>query len=146
MRQALEWNEAYSVGHTELDREHRALIDRINDICAQQPADATQLRRSLVQSLLQFAEHHFAHEDEVLHRFAETDPKISKDAKAISGAVIREHIASHAVASAELNAIGERIVNAASDDIQRHYEALKIWFINHAIRHDARLKAVFQAM
>lgn len=146
MAPALEWNNAYSVGNLALDTEHRELICRINDICAQRAEDHPRVRHSLFQTLLQFVERHFAHEDGILRKVAQASAGTSEDAKTISRATIREHIASHALSLANLKVIGERITNATSDELQPQYDALKIWFINHAVKHDAHLKAMFQAM
>lgn len=143
---ALEWNNAYSVGNSVLDAEHRELISRINEICARRAADNSEVRHSLFQTLLKFVKHHFAHEDGILRKVAQADAGTSEDAKTISRATIREHIASHALSLANLNIIGERITNATPDERQRQYDALKIWFIDHAVKHDAHLKAMFQAM
>jgi hypothetical protein len=59
--------------------------------------------------------------------------------KAMAEAAFDEHMAEHGTLLAQLDAI-----SSAPDDAL--CEAIKSWFILHAIKHDSRLKAIFQAM
>jgi hemerythrin-like metal-binding protein len=143
MSRELEWTAAFSVGHLVLDAEHMGLIARINEVCANR---TTGGRRSLVEGLIQDVRHHFEHEDEILQKVVEGDSRISSDAKAMSQSAILEHIAEHARALIQLEALTAKFAAADIDDLPQHYDALKSWFIDHAVKHDAHLKAVFQAM
>jgi hemerythrin-like metal-binding protein len=143
MAHQLEWKDAFSVGHTVLDMEHRGLLASINEICTGKPVENIEHR---VQSLMLLVKNHFDHEDATLREIIERGPEIPAGARAVSREAIWEHIRGHEIALARLTAIGQAIVNTGVDDLPRHCENLKRWFINHAVKHDAHLKSVFQAL
>ena len=43
----IEWNDSFSVGHSALDRDHRALIQILDDLCTALSAPEEQRRRSV---------------------------------------------------------------------------------------------------
>lgn len=135
----LEWRDAFSVGHPGLDMEHRNLVARINEICSGEALDNIEHR---IQSLMLFVKDHFDHENAALRKIIDSGPEIPASAKAVSAEVILEHIHEHEISLAKLRAIGQAIVDAGVNE--RHREALKSWFIDHATRHDAHLKSLFQ--
>jgi hemerythrin-like metal-binding protein len=143
MAHQLEWKDAFSVGHAVLDMEHRGLIARINEICTGEPIENIEHR---VQSLTLFVKDHFDHENAALRKIIEGGPEISAGAKAVSADALLEHIHEHEIALARLTAIGQAIVDAGVDELPRHREDLKRWFIDHAVKHDSHLKSVFQAL
>ena len=142
MAYQLEWRDAFSVGHSDLDTEHQSLIARINDICSVQPVENIEDR---LQALTLFVKDHFDHENAVLRKIIDGGPEIPASAKAVSADAILDHIYGHEIALARLRAIEQAIVESGGDERPRHCEALQRWFIDHAIKHDAHLKSVFQA-
>ena len=66
--------------------------------------------------------------------------------KAMSNAVINEHIAEHAQALLKLGSIIHTFKAETDTAEPRLSFDLRDWFIEHAIKRDAHLKAVFQAM
>lgn len=141
MARQLEWKDAFSVGHAELDTEHRGLVARINEICSGEPVENIAQR---IHSLTLFVKDHFDHENAALRKIIAGGPEIPVRAKAASADAIMEHIHDHGIALAQLKAIGQAVVDAGIDELPRHCQALQIWFIDHAIKHDALLKSVFQ--
>jgi hemerythrin-like metal-binding protein len=137
----LEWRDAFSVGHSGLDMEHRDLIARINEICSGEAIENIEHR---IQSLVLFVKDHFEHESAALRKIIDGSLEITASAKTVSADAILDHIHDHEISLAKLRAIGQAIVDAGVNE--RNREALKLWFIDHAIRHDAHLKSVFQAL
>ncbi len=68
---SVEWSESFVVGHSLIDREHRALVDLINEtrpIVANQPDD-----RAVVDTLMNILAHteaHFEHEEQIMSNFS----------------------------------------------------------------------------
>jgi hemerythrin-like metal-binding protein len=147
----LAWGEIFAVGHEGLDAEHRHLIAAINEIHSAQCAKQTFTQLEPRFSALKLAaEAHFKHENSVMRKI-NTDTITSPEKrtarlKAMSNAVINEHIAEHAQALLKLGSIIHTF-KARIDTAEPNLSFdLRDWFIEHAIKRDAHLKAVFQAM
>ena len=67
MSHPLTWTEHFAVGHETIDRQHRAIVDGINEIdeAIRAGADAERLA-PLVQRLRLSTEEHFRHENAIL--------------------------------------------------------------------------------
>jgi hemerythrin-like metal-binding protein len=145
MNRRLEWNDAFAIGHTLLDAQHRDLIRLINRLCAalDTKADMTAKHPDL-RALLHAAKEHFEHEIAVLK--AIVAGPAPAHAKAIGTSAMGAHASAHDRALDELRAIVARIEHALADDLPHHADELITWFVVHAIKYDANLKAVFQAM
>jgi hemerythrin len=143
----LQWSEEFAVGHAELDAEHRRLLDLINDFEAAVHAKASPERRAdLLKALREAADRHMRQEDVILWEIrsgsyaplqgrSRTPPFL----KAMAEAAFDGHMAEHATLLGQFDAIC-----AAPDDAL--CEAVKSWFVVHATKYDAHLKAIFQAM
>lgn len=147
----LVWREVFAVGHAGLDAEHRHLVESVNEIYAAECAAQTpgQLTR-LLEALRFSVERHFKHENLIMRemsRDADPSPESKIDQlKAMTDAVIDEHVAEHAHELFKLDEI-IRAVPVGSDSTELGVShKLKSWFVDHAIKYDAHLKAVFQAM
>ncbi|HLJ20453.1 MAG TPA: hemerythrin family protein [Stellaceae bacterium] len=143
----LQWGENFTVGHAEIDAQHRRLVDLINDIeVATHAPESPERRVELLKTLREAAAEHMRQENVILWeiRSGSYAPLKGKGGtpyflKAMAESAFDEHMAEHATLLAELDAISR-----APDDAL--CEAIKSWFILHAIKHDSRLKAIFQAM
>jgi hemerythrin len=145
MARRREWSDAFAIGHTVLDARHRDLIRRINRLCAALDTKADMAPKHLeLRSLLRAAKEHFDHEIAVLKDVVTRPAPVH--AKVIGASAMGEHESAHDRALDELRAIVAWIERALADDLPRHAEELISWFVIHAIKHDANLKSVFQAM
>jgi hemerythrin len=144
-RPFLQWIDGYAVGHEGLDREHRRLVDVINEIHAAELAGNTGEAGRLLGILRGVTAEHLGHENAIMHevesRAAQAAGGRQAFLEAMSAAVIDEHIVDHARSLQQIDTIirgfhaGERVS-----------DALRGWFVEHAVKYDAHLKAVFQAM
>lgn len=145
--QPLSWNESFAVGYEELDRQHRRLIDAINDVDSvlRQEKGPDELARVL-GALRECAVGHIRRENALLWeiksgRFESLHVGLPPPhfLKAMAESAFDEHMAAHDDLLARLDAIigGPR---------EALYDSLKSWFVDHAIKHDLPLKALFQAV
>lgn len=154
MGEPLAWNDAFAVGHEGLDAEHRGLIDAINTLCA---ACDTQRDLQEIESLLSTVklsvEAHIQSESAILWEIssgastaASKRPRTPTLVKALTAARLDDHFAEHDRTLAHIEAIVSA-GRAAPDQVGVALcGALKAWFIDHAIKYDAHLKTIFQAM
>jgi hemerythrin len=143
----LPWMESFRVGHDELDEEHRQLVEVINEIEAavrgrQEPERIAELLNSLRQSAVE----HIRRESALLAQIrAGTYQPFRSWAhtpnflRVMANAALDEHIAQH-------ETVLERLDAVIRGSLEELVEALKSWFLDHAIKQDSHLKAIFQAM
>lgn len=140
----LAWSDSFSVGHTALDEEHRSIIAIINSIGADE-SNEDGLRQRL-ECLLVTTSKHFEHEKLLMQAILSALDVESLVIESMSRQVADEHLREHELS---LDLLG-RMATEASVDQPRNpselYEYLVHWFVQHAVKHDAELKAVFQAL
>ena len=145
--QPLSWNESFAVGCEELDAQHRSLVEAINEVEAavKQGMGPQELARVL-SALRERAAGHFRGENAVLWelksgRFEPLRGRLPPPhlLKALAESAFDEHMAVHEELLARLDAI----IGGPRDAL---YDSLKSWFVDHAIKHDLPLKAIFQAV
>lgn len=147
MSPIVEWNDAFSVAHPALDAEHREIMLAIGRV-AEAGNDHTRLR-SLLCDVKQKTAAHFAHENAMLHEIAAATLSARQRGKfiaAMSQALIDEHVAEHDVALASLEFMIRRTLADNSAKAPALGETLTHWFVNHAVKHDAHLKTLFQTI
>ena len=145
------WTEEFAVGHESLDLAHHCLIDRINEVhsaeCAKQ---SPSQMRPLLGALNRMAADHFQHENSVLNRinFGPLPSGADERAflKAVVGAAIVEHTASHKRSLHQLNTIIRDFYAGLGSVEQDLSLDLKAWFIDHAVKYDAHLREVFKTL
>jgi hemerythrin len=147
MALSLPWSENFTVGHAVLDGQHQSLVGAINEIC-----DAVQSKRNprrlgkLLTVLRATTAEHIREENAVLweiksgtYEALPGKPDASRLSEAMAVPTFDEHIAEHERLLAHFDAItGGRVDTLC--------EALMAWFLDHAIKHDSRLRTIFQAM
>ena len=146
MSQALIWQDHFSVGHTGLDNEHRSMIDAINAICEGERTDkgGSDLG-SRYESLRALSSSHFEHEELVLNTiqsYARTEPSFPGSIEGMSEAMFGEHFQDHGQA---IDVLGS-LISRSRENGAPLCEDLTSWFVSHAVKYDAHLKAVFQGM
>ena len=149
MKRGLPWRDSYSVGHIALDEEHQILLQTINSICNFGQAEEQTALTPLLEDLVTATIRHFEHEDRLLRKIVAltVTEKFSPDAlRHMSERVLVEHIGDHAKTLEELGSLVQLYRSEhhmTKDDL---CDALENWFIGHAVRSDAHLKSVFQAI
>jgi hemerythrin len=143
---SLGWT-SFCVGHTDLDVEHRQLVEAINDIeAAVRGREDPQHVAELLTALRLAAVRHIERENALLWQIgAGTYEPLRGRAqtphflRAMAGAALDKHIAEHDTFLDRL----DDVISGSPDTVG---EALKTWFLDHAIKQDSHLKAIFQAM
>jgi hemerythrin len=146
MDDALPWSDRFAVGHKTIDRQHRLLVDQINEI-----AEAVHLNdhgrlSTLFGSLRALAVEHFRDENALLWQI-KTGTLKRRSSKALprpihgllSDSQFEAHTADHVSLLARIEQIAEASVSSVVD-------LLKAWFVDHAVAHDAHLKSIFEAI
>ena len=147
MARPIPWSENFAVGHVELDRQHRRLIELINAIdAAAQSEQFPERLAGLLQLLRVATEEHIRQENALLWEirsgtYAPLQGRVRTlhFLKAIAGSAFDEHMAEHAMLLARFDSIVGGPLEALCD-------GLKVWFVDHAIKHDSYLKVIFQAI
>lgn len=147
MARPIPWSENFAVGHTELDRQHRRLIELINEIDAAAHSNHFLERLPGLLQLLRVAmDEHIRQENALLReiRFGTYKPLQGRTRtlhflKAVAGSAFDEHMAEHGTLLARFDTIVSGPVDALCD-------GLKVWFVDHAIKYDSYLKVIFQAI
>jgi len=68
----LEWSEALSVGFEEIDRDHRKLIDMLNDLDDAVASDrATDVVDRILDDLISYTAWHFRHEERLMQSYGD---------------------------------------------------------------------------
>ncbi|HLJ19360.1 MAG TPA: hemerythrin domain-containing protein [Stellaceae bacterium] len=146
MIRPLPWNVGFAIGHPEIDAQHRHLVVLINDIIAAVERNALETLPERLNALATAAAGHFRAELAVMRELGHslhhgmTEPrKTPRLLKALAEVAVDEHEAEHAALLNRLD--GFRALPPHS-----LCERLREWFVDHAIKRDARLRAVFQAI
>ncbi len=155
MGSPLAWSETFAIGHPALDADHRRLIDAINEICLAARGKAENRRLAPLLAAFRLASvEHFTRENEVLQSLGKVprqdgrpdSPLLQGHLKTMSGTALDEHIAEHAASLATLDGIVRAPRAGAAPARPSLCVDLKGWFLDHAIKYDAHLKAIFQSM
>jgi hemerythrin len=155
------WSEALAVGHESLDAEHRSLVEALNGINAGLRAGQTSDQiRPLLDALKSLAEDHARHEDWILRRLnaGPLPSVVDRQAflRALVGVDIAAHTTGHVHWLAKLNRIIQGFDHPGLDHPGVGHQCgsagrplssdLNAWFLDHVDKHEAPLRAVFQAL
>lgn len=153
MYSILPWNDSFAIGHRLLDDEHRRLIELINELCAGLSAAWTSRQLDpILAALSRKAEEHIGSENAILRdiKAAAEGPRVKTlfkpgYVKAVQDAEVDKHIVEHV-------AMLRRLADITDVSRPRHPMTnprvcadMKAWFVNHAVTHDGKIKAIFQA-
>ena len=123
----MQWLDSFSVGHAELDDEHRMIVRHLNGIVAPEPAGSADMAQNC-RRLLDCLDTHFRHEEQILDHA--TFPRLT------------EHVRSHADVlrrARELRAhCGEVCRDQAPSDCVREWVSL---IVEHLVRSDLDFKS-----
>jgi hemerythrin len=124
------WEERFSVGVAEMDRQHQQLLAAINRLLATNPAEP-DVSDALLAEMKTYASHHFQAEEQLLA--AHDYPRQ------------REQEAQHLAFADRIAAFA-----TATDLDERHrrtalLDYLSIWLVNHILKEDMRYREFLQA-
>jgi hemerythrin len=150
MTQPLIWSEAFAVGHQSLDKEHRRLVARINDLCTcVTKRDAAEIA-SRLHALTTEAESHLKHETLVLREFRRDleDPNhhVSRQEKATIAAAIEDHVADHITLRHRLAEVTRTVREGRWAEGDALCQVVEMWFLDHAVKYDIQIKSIVQLM
>ncbi len=114
------WEEAYSVGNSELDNQHKGLFELANQL---PEVVSNEDARPVIMQLYKYTREHFAFEEEIM--------------KESGFPLLQEHRQLHEEIISKLNAISSRKIN----DDEELYEFKKFfydWLISHIMQEDNR--------
>jgi hemerythrin len=145
--QRLTWSESFAVGHEALDSEHRSLVDAINEVAAAaRDTPHSERLASALGALREKAIRHTSGENALLWELKSGTYELLRGRlqaprvlKAMAESAFDLHMARHDELLARLDTIIAGPVDALDD-------SLKTWFVEHAVKHDLPLKAIFQTV
>jgi len=147
MSNPLPWSENFAVGHDAVDRQHRRLVELINEIDA--ALDAAKVAARLPHLLKLFrltVEEHFRQENALLWEIkmggyapSPDRPRTPRYLEAMAEARFDEHMAEHAK-------LLTRFDEMTREPPETLGETLKAWFVDHVVKQDSHLKTIFQAL
>jgi hemerythrin-like metal-binding protein len=149
MTAGLQWTDIFSLGHPELDAEHRQMVDLINRICLAHDAHHRVPEPiALLHQLEHLTMRHFEHEESVLEALYSATPNDHPTMRETLAAAQMEHAAEH---WQRLNDLRNMTSTVANDPLNASKpsnlcEQLKAWFIDHAIGYEAQIKTIIQSI
>jgi hemerythrin len=112
-----------------------------------------------LEALVRETEKHFKHENAVMLEIYNDAKRLMPDeiyndakrlmpdeVKAMTDNAIKEHIAEHKQTLSRLQTITRAASPNTADTASSLCMELQQWFIEHAVKYDSHLKAIFQAM
>lgn len=117
----LQWQESYKTGDAEIDTQHQALFEHVNQFLAATDS-AGKLRQAT--ALLQHTREHFVHEEQLMRRVSYPESGM--------------HAKLHADLLVRLNALTERLGHDTVIDSELE-EFLGTWLVHHMATADAKL-------
>ena len=148
MIEPLRWSDAFAVGHEELDAEHRLMVELINSICMAHGEERHEKELSVhLHRLQEITERHFRHEEAVLQEIRSDQDKRRPWLAHILDVAIKEHSAEHNRRLDELCAIADKVHGRRQQVAWAQFcEELKVWFVDHAIEYESKIKTVLQSV
>ncbi len=116
-----EWNESYSIGHTEVDQQHKHVFTLAMEL---DNAFGKPSQRLAAMRLYQHVREHFAEEEALMRE--------------VNFPNYAEHVVSHNMILSKLNDVSQKIAsdNGASEAI---HTLLTEWMLNHVANADLQL-------
>lgn len=131
------WNDKLVTGITEIDEQHRILINTFNEANAKLSADGSaELLGQITRDLLSYALYHFETEEELMQEYGYVEGS-AEDADA--------HIQQHRNFSTKVVAVRDSIKVGKLISREDLLSFLNGWLINHILNTDKRLAAFLLA-
>ena len=121
----VEWKSSFSVGVTEIDNQHKRLIEIINQLHDTMKAGATPAALSkIVQELVDYTRFHFTHEEKMLERAGYSE--------------LTEHKRVHRAMIAQVENFRNQVGSGAATTPLKLMAFLKDWLSKHILETDMR--------
>jgi hemerythrin-like metal-binding protein len=128
----VEWKERYSVGQPAIDKQHRALLEIMNQLHdAMKHGAPKREMMAVMASLVRYTQGHFQFEEEMLAKAGY--PKLA------------EHHKMHAGFVAELNKNGAELAAGRFTAPIGLLRLVKDWLVNHILVHDQAYATYFES-
>lgn len=144
MVRPIQWTDDFVIGHAGIDGEHRRMLELINEAAAAAHRKDASLASAL-QSLREATAEHLRNENRILRDIREGTyaglrelPALPSLAKAIESGAFDRHMVEH-------EGLLEQLDGFSALPPEQLGETLQGWFLDHAIKHDMHLKAIFNA-
>ncbi len=124
----LEWNDSLKLGHTQIDSDHKKMVDLLNRLYEATITDrGSRVCSSILSDLIAYTKSHFALEEQlmVIRRYDMLD----------------EHRAEHSALMKDVVALQSRLDRDISRLDCAQFEFLKAWVSNHILDSDRALVA-----
>lgn len=129
----IQWSEQLATGIAEIDRQHRFLIDAINDANHKLRAfPDLKLIEQITKDLLGYAIYHFETEEDLMLDHGYTEESVA-DAEL--------HKKQHREFSAQVIAVRDTLRAGNPISIEELLDFLNSWLVNHIMNTDQRLAA-----
>jgi len=129
----IEWSEKLLTGVAEIDKQHRVLVDAINDANSRLMADHDiKLVEQITKDLLSYAIYHFETEEDLMQRYG-YNTEADKDAAL--------HLKQHREFSTQVLAVRDGLRNGREISREDLLAFLNGWLVNHIMNTDQRLGA-----
>ena len=129
--EVIRWSESLMTGVDEIDRQHRVLVNTLNEIIESLPGGCDEaLAERITRDLLGYALYHFEMEEELMERHGYGD---------FSSFDARSHVAQHKAFADRVSELRERFNGGSRLDLERLVRFLHDWLTNHIMGSDVRL-------
>jgi hemerythrin-like metal-binding protein len=127
----IEWTEGLTTGIAEIDRQHRYLVDAIND-AKHKLKDFPDLKliEQISKDLLGYAIYHFETEEDLMLEYGYTEE---------SKADAETHQKQHRDFSAQVMAVRDTLRDGQPVSVEELLSFLNNWLVNHIMNTDQRL-------
>ncbi|MCB1915893.1 MAG: hemerythrin family protein [Rhodocyclaceae bacterium] len=130
MPKPIRWNDAMLTGIEEIDRQHRVLVNTLNDVIASLPHGASEeLAERITRDLLSYALYHFDAEQGLMQAYGYVDA---------CGDDAARHLAQHQAFSERVESLREQINRGEMLDLVKVVRFLQNWLVGHIMNTDLR--------
>lgn len=135
--EAIEWNDSYATGVTEIDQQHRILINTLNEANAKlADNDSLEFVEQITQDLLSYALYHFETEEALMQEYGYRES---------SSGEAEQHLQQHRSFSGKVVTVRDNLragIPIAREDL---IAFLNNWLLNHILNTDKKLGAFIAA-
>jgi hemerythrin-like metal-binding protein len=131
------WNVNFETGVTEIDDQHRILVNALNEVNNQSAGNSSaEFLEKITRDLLSYALYHFETEEELMREYGYEEEE-GQDAEA--------HLQQHRSFSAQVVAVRDGLKAGNLISREELLGFLNSWLVNHILNTDRRLGAFIVA-
>jgi hemerythrin-like metal-binding protein len=131
------WNDSFVTGVTEIDEQHRILVNTLNDANAKLAANGSiDFLEQITRDLLSYALYHFETEEELMQEYGYREES-ARDADA--------HLQQHRSFSSKVVAVRDGLKAGTTISREDLLSFLNDWLVSHILNTDKKLGAFIVA-